>query len=198
MRRKAAIICAGIEPKRFDTLCNRGQMPFQFSGRGWADYSLDDVFRLRLMLDLTDYQGIDLGRAASIAFQAIDIHWIDRHPLEKTVGDVPDIWAVDVAFTAHAGDSVNHQILACYEREVQDFALADTLLKSPNAEIVRVVSINASASARHVLRQAESLGILDAEYEKPLWAKDFSKYAHTLCYRRDAIRAVKILNEEAD
>ena len=60
MRRKAFCVVADIEPRRFDTLLSRGQVPFKRTEDGWGEYSLDDAFRLRLMLDLVDIFLADL------------------------------------------------------------------------------------------------------------------------------------------
>lgn len=63
MRRKAFCAVADIEPRRFDTLMTRGQVPFTKAEDGWGEYSLDDAFRLRLMLDLIDNGGCEIATA---------------------------------------------------------------------------------------------------------------------------------------
>ena len=81
MRRKAFCAVADIEPRRFDTLMTRGQVPFTKAEDGWGEYSLDDAFRLRLMLDLIDDGGCEIATAITAMRQGLTTLWITEYPL---------------------------------------------------------------------------------------------------------------------
>ena len=103
MRRKAFCVVADIESRRFDTLLTRGQVPFTKSKEGWGEYSLDDAFRLRLMLDLVDNGGCDIATAIQAIMVGFTTAWLDKYPLTR---EPPreDIWLAIASITYPNGD----------------------------------------------------------------------------------------------
>jgi len=83
VRRKALSVIANIEPRRFDTLMTRGQIPFHKPDEGWGQYSLDDAFRLRLMLDLVDNGGCEIASAIEAIEYGLRTNWLAEYPLTR-------------------------------------------------------------------------------------------------------------------
>ena len=92
MRRKAFCVVADIEPRRFDTMLTRGQVPFSKKKEGWGQYALDDAFLMRLMLDLIDNGGCEIEPAVIAMRTALTTHWLDTYPLTRE-RPKEDTWA---------------------------------------------------------------------------------------------------------
>lgn len=192
MRRKAAIVCAGIEPRRFDTLGRRGQFPFVWRGEGWANLTLDDVFRLRLMMDLMDDGGLDLINAAEVAQFGVSQKWISRHPLDKSTEPQPDIWVGQVLYVSsfrYPDEKRLKNHFACLDGEVETIAKGAARCNFPDSQIVRFAAVNASRAARFVFQNAVELGLPEAEgnvhWHRPIPGSEIEEM------RRDALEADK-------
>lgn len=90
MKRAALLYCADIDLARYKVLNQRDQLPF-YGGdeRGGSNYTLDQAFRLRLLLDLLGGEGDEASTmaglgpsyAVSVVFNAMtQFPW---HPLNQ-------------------------------------------------------------------------------------------------------------------
>jgi len=70
MRRKALLTITGCSAKRFEIYSARGLLPFPIPKRAWSDYSLEDAFRLRLLILAAEVT--DLSSASFLAGRALD------------------------------------------------------------------------------------------------------------------------------
>lgn len=205
MRRKAFCVVADIEPRRFDTLLTRGQVPFAKSEDGWGEYSLDDAFRLRLMLDLVDNGGCEIAVAIIAMRMGFTTHWLKEYPLRP---DKPedDTWLAIASITYPNGDefdvSTNYVVGSYYAipRLVQGIgengASASGLLErtevfdgehGPDIRTVkvddpgyapgRIIMANASLAARKVIHAAKSLDIDLADDDFPRFHTEGDRYA---------------------
>lgn len=146
MRRATLTNLVEMDAERFNVLRRRDQLPFvgaAESERGWQEFSLQDAFKLRMMLDLMEGSGLGPAEAKSVLHGAsmIDVHYA----AEIT----PDLWLGE--FTKSGGEFGGH-----FGTLAQ---LADRFDKPGPAS--RIVLVNASRAARAVLARAADLGIAD-------------------------------------
>lgn len=197
MRRKAFCVVADIEPRRFDTLLTRGQVPFTKTEEGWGEYSLDDAFRLRIMLDMVDNGGCEIATAIISIRLGLTTHWLKEYPLTPTPPK-HDTWLAIASISYPSGDEfdVSNDVLAgpyhaipqlvqgigenvaattgLLERlEVFDGEhgpdLRQVQVEDPGYMPGRIIMVNASLAARRVIHAAKLLDIELAD-------KDFPKF----------------------
>lgn len=146
MRRAALTTLVDMDPERFNVLRRRDQLPFvgaAESDGGWQDFSLQDAFKLRMMLDLMEGSGLGPAEAKSVLHGAsmIDVH----HAADAA----PELWFGE--FIKPGGEFGGH--LGPLSQ------LAERLDQPGRAS--RVVLVNASRAARAILARAAELGIAD-------------------------------------
>lgn len=147
MKRAALLHCVALDAPRFKLLQQRDQLPFtgQFDAvRGWTEFTLQDAFLLRLMVEFTSKNGLPPSVAKSI-FSGIKPHVHNVAPAEA------DIWFGEV----HFGEA---EFVTFHGTA---FELAERLNRTPSA--VGVIVANASRAARFVLERARALGLPEAD-----------------------------------
>lgn len=195
MRRKAFCVVADIEPRRFDTLLTRGQAPFRKPEDGWGEYTLDDAFRLRLMLDLVDNGGCDLVTAIAAMHFGFTTHWLKDYPLRLGTPK-HDTWLAIASITYQNGDefdvSIDHVVGPYHaipqlvqgigENVARNTGLLERteIFDGENGPDIRTVQIedpaywpgriimaNASLAARKVIHAAQALDIALSDDDFP-------------------------------
>jgi hypothetical protein len=200
MRRKAFCVVADIEPRRFDTLLTRGQVPFSKKEEGWGQYSLNDAFRMRLMLDLIDNGGCEIGPAVIAMRMALTTHWLDTYPLTRerpkedtwvAIGSIayggPDDYTISQEFLAGSmwgipkmmqgiGENVAETTGLLSKVEIVDGENGPDILrvdvKDPDYAVGRIFMANASLAARKVIKAAEALDIELTDEDFPKFPDD--------------------------
>lgn len=200
MRRKAFCVVADIEPRRFDTMLTRGQVPFSKKEEGWGQYSLNDAFLMRLMLDLIDNGGCEIGPAVIGIRLALTTHWLDTYPLTRE-RPKEDTW-IAIGSNAYGGSDeyrMSQNFLAGslwgIPRMMQGIgentaASSDLLnrtevfdgengpdlrtvdIENPDYAVGRIIMANASLAARKVIRAAEALDIELTDDDFPKFPED--------------------------
>lgn len=187
MRRKAFCVVADIEPRRFDTMLTRGQVPFSKNEEGWGQYSLNDAFLMRLMLDLIDNGGCEIGAAFMAMRLALTTHWLDTYPLTRerpkedtwvAIGSIAyggsDEYTISQEFLAGSlwgipklmqgiGENVAETTGLLSRVEVVDGENGPDILRvnidEPDYAVGRIIMANASLAARKVIKAAGALEI---------------------------------------
>lgn len=174
MKRAALLYCANIDVHRFKLLQRREHLPFSMPGGDdseaptWNDYTLDDAFRLRVLLEFMDAPKADeLGLNPSQAVRIVDnsIHVRAREAADAA----PPIWSGVVGFdTWNVDDEISSSrghycgpwdgMTAWMARQVEFFREAE-----PNHGPAHVFLVNISRSARFVLERARALGLPEAD-----------------------------------
>jgi hypothetical protein len=196
MRRKAFSVVADIDPRRFDTMLARGQVPFRKKEEGWGEYSLDDAFRMRLMLDLIDNGGCEIGHAVGVISLALTTHWLQTYPLtrERPKEDTwvaggsiayggSDEYTLSQEFLAGSlwgipkllqgiGENVAETTELLTKIEIIDGEngpdIRSVSIADPDYAVGRIIMANASLTARKVIKAAEALDIelTDGDFPK--------------------------------
>ena len=169
MKRAAFLYCADIDLTRFKVLNQRDQLPFVV-GRDWggSNYTLDQAFRLRVLLDLLGGEGGDASMlaglgptfAVSVVSNALtNFLW---HPLNQVE---PCDWYLGVVvYEEHGrdGEVFRHsEWIACELERIPawlDKHRTDSVTRQ-RKEIIRVFLVNVSRAAKFVRARAEALGL---------------------------------------
>lgn len=179
MRLAGLLHCAECHRERFNSLRRRDQLPFSTDDAevvGWQTFTLADAFELRLMLDFTEQDGIgnDLARYAVIE----GVGRLSMHPLNypRTHGDM---WAAVALIELPEAEA---EALGIEGRSWR-FAVAGRLEDLPHivtaridrdfhgAQLVRLVTANASRAADSVRTRARELGLPESDDFSPVWER---------------------------
>lgn len=169
MKRSDFLKCVGIDAGRFKVLKQRDQLPFSddpeeheaVSAR--RSFTLDEAFRLRLMLDLVggendNLQGLNPSYATKMVFNAIGR--FDVHPLTRARGE--DLWCGVIAFEDHNADGTTLRYSGWFAADLPSLP-AFIAANSKGARAVRVFIANASLAADRVRYAAAALSAADDE-----------------------------------
>lgn len=165
MKRKGFLMVTGCASARLDTLAARDQLPFVTEPGKWSDYSLNDAFRLRLMLDAAEI--MDVSTASKLARLADDRFY----PLDVMgfTGD-RDLWAGVVFYTFDdmPEDWDNRYVVGGLPEEL--FPDAERFIENlaPGARILGLTMVNASSAARRVRQEAHEIGLPEAQDFPPI------------------------------
>lgn len=209
MRRKAFCVVADIEPRRFDTMLTRGQVPFSKKEEGWGQYSLNDAFLMRLMLDLIDNGGCEIEPAVIAIRVALTTHWLDTYPLTRERPQ-EDTWIAigSIAYGGAEDYTISQEFLAgslwgipkmmqgigenvadetgLLEGPIIEFSnemgIVREPVENPDYAVGRIIMANASLAARKVIKAAEALEI-------ELTEDDFPTFPQNVEMFEDAVRA---------
>ncbi|WP_375229893.1 hypothetical protein [Roseobacter sp. S98] len=200
MRRKAFCVVVDIEPRRFDTMLTRGQVPFSKKEEGWGQYSLNDAFLMRLMLDLIDNGGCEIESAVIALRVALTTHWLDAYPLTREIPD-EDTWVAigSIAYGSRDEYTMSQEFLAgsvwgiprmmqgIGENTAETLGLLDRTeifdgengpdirkveIENPDYALGRIIMANASLAARKVIKAADALEIELTEDDFPEFPDD--------------------------
>ncbi len=179
MKRAAMLYCANVDATRYKVLKQRGHLPFlatdDTENSKWADFSLDDAFRLRLSLDLiggestdkTQLNGLGPADAAKLVYNALA--YFPRSPLNQI--EPLDWWAGVAVFEDQNEDGELFRWSAWYAGDLE--CLNDWLMKKCEPEgnggacgrvsVVRIFIANATRAASSVRQRAAELGLPEAD-----------------------------------
>lgn len=164
MKRAGIAFCAGIEARRFDVLAQRDQTPFAVAVPP-KQYTLENAYQLRVMIDLIRDGGIDLETAALIVNGATEKLAI--HPLNQPESG-GDLWIGRALVTMAKGDSTDifYDYVGGFLPELFEQAqalVAEKYDPAEKPELVRIDMVNASQAARQVRERAKDLGLPEGE-----------------------------------
>lgn len=173
MKRAALLFCADIDPGRFKLLKQRDQLPFHVQDNDedskWADYSLEDAFRLRIMLDLVNdasketYPGGLGPKFAQSVASNIGIH------STSAAGCRPMFWVGVIGIEGILRDGQREHWplrfngpLAAIEEAIsqEQIAWADSYQEF---SVHRMFLANATRAAEFILARAAELGISEGD-----------------------------------
>ncbi len=143
MKRAELLSLVELDPPRFNLLRQRGHLPFVGSAeseRGWQEFSLQDAFKLRMMRDLMEGQG--LGPAAAGSILRPDVFGI-----EHAASVSPDLWFGEI--------SKDGGFFTTFRGTLSD--LTDAF--GDRRDVRAIFVVNASRAARDVLARAGEMGI---------------------------------------
>ena len=183
MKRAGLLFCAEVDAPRFKLLKQRDQLPFDVpaneGAEKWADYTLDQAFRLRLMLDLiggessdeTQLNGVGPEFAAKMVVNVI--HRFPRHPLNQI--EPRDWWAGLVVLEEERIDGAPDRFTEWYVGELENLgAWLEEKRKHPcdgpdgstiyrRLPVVRLFLANATRAANFVRDRARELGLPEGD-----------------------------------
>ena len=179
MKRSAMLYCADCTAPRYKVLKQREQLPFvpsddDLDGK-WANFNLDDAFRLRLMLDLiggeskdeTQLNGLGPSYAAEIVGNAMGL--FPRHPLNQVEPD--DWWAGLVVFEDTTSEGEQIRFSEWYigelanlgawvaDRRVRPCAGPNGAILTRNLPVVRIFLANVTRAANFTRERACAMGL---------------------------------------
>lgn len=174
MRRAALLFLTDLDAPRFNLLRQRDQLPFACVGDSkWAEFSLDDAFKLRLMLDLIE----DAGQGAkppplSPTFAPkMVVNGFAAEPL--TIADAaatsPSIWIAHAGFEGITADDETHHSASHFCGPLADLDgwIAGIIAKDGDGyrtfACKRLFMANATRAANFVLERAQELGLPEAD-----------------------------------
>lgn len=177
MKRKQLLYVTECNERRFDTLHMRDQLPFLKTRGRWAEYSVEEAFRLRVMLDLIGSEGQadplgGLGHKAalSITNNALSKYHSLRGAIMLEEFAEADWWIGVTIFEEvnASGERLRYadwfigplQNLSSHQHAVIEKARKNG---EPENIPVRTFVVNASRAARFVLDRAEKIGAEDAD-----------------------------------
>lgn len=148
MRRAALTDLAGIDAERFNVLRRRDQLPFtgrSESDGGWQAFSLEDAFKLHVMLVLMEAHGLGPQEAKGIM----------RTPLpglRDAAKAKDDLWFGEMTFTTAEGDLGFAPVFG---------AMGELAQRLIGRRVRRAILVNISTAARTIVARAEDMGIAD-------------------------------------
>ncbi|SEN56806.1 hypothetical protein SAMN04488003_12142 [Loktanella fryxellensis] len=169
MKRAAFLYCADIDLTRFKVLNQRDQLPFVV-GRDWggSNYTLDQAFRLRVLLDLLGGEGRDVTAMAGLGptyatkmiFNALSK--FPRHPLNKVVPSDCYLGVVVYKEPEQDGEILrSSEWIACELERLPawlDERRTDSIT-GQRKEIIRIFLVNVTRAAKFVRERADALGL---------------------------------------
>ena len=181
MKRAGLLYCADVDAPRFKLLKQRDQLPFHVPAHDgaekWTDYTLDQAFRLRLMLDLLGGEGegqlAGIGPNDAVKLVSNALGYFPRHPLNQI--EPRDWWAGLVVLEDKAQDDTTYRFSEWYVGELEQLgAWVDEKRKVPCAgpdggtvyrrlSVIRVFLANATRAANFVRDRACELGLPEGE-----------------------------------
>jgi hypothetical protein len=175
MKRAAMLFCANIDAPRYKVLRQRGQLPFGHSDDSpdnkWADFTLDDAFRLRLALDLiggesadsSELNGLGPSYAASIVFNALS--YVEAQALQEDTKR--DLWIGVGIFDEINAEGEDYRWSNWFAGGLSQVATWVAEKESDgtasNSQGVRFFLVNATRAANFVRERAKELGLPEAE-----------------------------------
>lgn len=174
MRRGQFLHCSGVDLTRFKQFKQRDQLPFVISAvdaeYGGAGFTMEDAFRMRLMLDLLGGEGDETSRlgglgptyAAKVVFNAM--HKFPRHPLNQIE---PLDWFLGVAvFDCPAPGVGTERYSEAFALEVAHLSewVADKCKPGAGGatpRLVRIFVVNVTQAAQFVQDRAQEIGLPD-------------------------------------
>jgi hypothetical protein len=171
MKRAAIARCADVHPRRFDLLEQRQQLPFE-TDKGRKAYSLDEAFRLRLMLDLIgregegedEHGGLPTSYACKVVANIMGC--FRRHPLKQIE---PTEWWVGVVIFETESEKQTDRRSAWFVGEIENLsawikAEGSNMRTEGSDRPVRVFLANASRAAEFIRNRAEKMGLPEADF----------------------------------
>lgn len=179
MKRAGLLFCADVDAPRFKLLKQRDQIPFDVPEHERIDYTLDQAFQLRLMLDLiggessdkTQLNGLGPEYAASMVANAMGR--FPRHPLNQI--EPRDWWAGLVVFADKDSDETPYRFTEWYVGELENLGSwveekRKRPCEGPNGStiyrrlpVVRLFLANATRAANFVRDRACEMGLPEGD-----------------------------------
>lgn len=173
MKRAGLLYCADVDAPRYKLLKQRDQLPFVTHEAGdgdkWADFNMDECFRLRLALDLIGNDGSkEYQHPGVIPGYAVDIvrDGLSKFEVSPLVSLAPNCWVAVAIFEAQEmGEDDKPLRFSCWFGGPLD-QLSNWIVEQSTREEaapVRILMANASRAAAFVRRRAAELGLPEAD-----------------------------------
>lgn len=174
MKRKGICLVTGMAEKRLDTMVTRGQWQSKSPGLSHSTYSLEDAFRLRFLLVAMDQVGLDF-ETAKVLLSGCSRRNLGRHPLNHPSSEA-EMW-VALVLLRDTDPELDPTLDPDIERftiggRLEDLHLAAQTKLAASYEgcaLRALVTVNASACADHVRKQAHDIGLPEAMEFPPIW-----------------------------
>lgn len=174
MRKQSLLALSGFTRERFDGLARNENTPFPVSKNEkvteWADYTLDHAFELRVMGQLMGISSPDAinGLLAGVARKVVSnaISKAERRDPWFFAGQASPIFLGVGEFKDEAADgTISHRTAwVCQPLE----GISSWMAKETSGDwggetstLNRIVLVNATEAARHVLKKAVALGLIE-------------------------------------
>lgn len=178
MKRAALLFCSGIDAARFKLLKQRDQLPFHVLDHDhdakWADYSLEQAFRLRVMLDLMDdgnKETYPAGLGPQFARSIAENLGVTR---EEALGANPAHWAGVIGVQGATLRGEGERWLLRFAGPLSNLETAIAVERERCAEAYSGISVrrmflaDATRAARYVTKSAKALGIFKGDIPKAI------------------------------
>lgn len=171
MRRAGLLYCVGIDKTRFYALGRHDNLPFYLEGAAmqkWQEFSLDDAFRLRLLIDMAGGEGEDLKHAGyppSYCEKIISNALASLHVNEVSLDEASAHWAGVAIFedaSPHADDEPLRYSRWFLGKLCEIPAWVEELSSREGDRPIRLFLGNATQAARVVRNRAFDLGLPEA------------------------------------
>ncbi|MEM6677324.1 MAG: hypothetical protein AAF675_05580 [Pseudomonadota bacterium] len=177
MRRAGLLHITDCPLERFNSLRRRGQLPFFDDSKGeersdqlskWQDFSLEDAFNLRLLMDLMDAEGVAHSEADYVVGNAL--RNLSMHPLNYPSSH-GEMWVAGGVLTDPGGSSEKGFWRFHIAGRFGDLpGLAEGQMAGfPDSQLVRLTSVNASRAADFVRDKARELGLPEGDDYSQVW-----------------------------
>lgn len=156
MKRKALLTITGCTSKAFETYSFRGFLPFGIEDQNWSDYSIENAFSLKVLLDAAETT--NLASASVLARAALDA----MAPVDPFAfaGD-EELWVALISYEwpeAPEGWDCRH-VVAGRWCDVEGAARRLVTENAPGARVTGILSLSATEIAKSVLKEARDLGL---------------------------------------
>ena len=165
MRRKGLCLITTCAEKRLDSMASRGQWNPTMGEGAHADYTLEDAFRLRVLIVAMDHAGADFETAQYLLNGITDL---SMHPLNYPRSE-GDMWIA--AGVVRTGDADFPSMRVHCGGRLQDIhAEALTRFSPEKGQVLEaLVCVNVSEAAHFVRKEAMDIGLPEGRDFSQVW-----------------------------
>lgn len=161
MLQSALLYCVDIKKPHFKALRARDQLPFNLepSKGTWQEFSLEDAFRLRLMLDLIGGDGGGQSGGAGPAYaQKVVFNALTKTSKSDILSSQNGIWIGVAFFEESLAVDEFLRFSNWYAGEIEDLPkwIAE---REPGCRRVRLMLADATGAARFVVKRAKEANL---------------------------------------
>jgi hypothetical protein len=160
MKRKALLTITGCPTKAFETYSFRGFLPFTIEDGNWSDYTIENAFSLKVLMDAA--ANTDLSSASALAQGALD-KLLPIDPFAYS-GD-EELWVALVRYEwpeAPEGWSFRH-VTAGRWSDINESARKFVAQLGATARITGILSVSATKIANQLLTEAREFGLPEGD-----------------------------------
>ncbi len=160
MKRKAMLAITGCTAKAFETYSARGKLPFVVPSDRWSEYSIQDAFKLKVLMQAAELT--DLSTAEKLASAVLH----QLHPLDPFAfcGD-QELWVALIRYDwpEKPEDWDAQTIIAGRWQDIQTMAADRVANVAPNVRITGTLAVPVKRIADCLLTEARDFGLPEGE-----------------------------------